>query len=60
EVGPLHRRFLDLFADAGRRTERVGDMVVRLGLRTVLELMELDPDPAVLDEPTHQLFIVWP
>ncbi|HEX2987543.1 MAG TPA: hypothetical protein VHS06_05165, partial [Chloroflexota bacterium] len=60
EVVQLHRRFLDLFADYGRRKERVGDMVVRLGLRTVLELMELDPDPAVLDEPTHQLFIVWP
>ncbi len=60
EIVQLHRRFLDLFADYGRRKERVGDMLVRLGLRTVLELMELEPDPAVLEEPTHQLFIVWP
>ena len=56
----LHKRFLDLYADNGRRKERVGDMVVRLGLRTVLELMELEPDPAILSEPTDKMFIVWP
>lgn len=60
EVVDLHRRFLDLYADYGRRKERVGDMVVRLGLRTVLELMELDPDPAILEDPTQKMFVVWP
>lgn len=60
EVVEIYKRFLDVYADYGRRKERVGDMVVRLGLRTVLELMELEPDPAVLEEPTHQLFVVWP
>jgi sulfite reductase alpha subunit len=60
EIVELHKRFLDLYADNGRRKERVGDMVVRLGLRTVLELMELEPDPAILSEPTDKMFIVWP
>ena len=60
EIVEIHKRFLDLYADYGRRKERVGDMVVRLGLRTVLELMGLEPDPAILDEPTQKMFIVWP
>lgn len=60
EVADLYRRFLDLYADYGRRKERVGDMLVRLGLRTVLELMELEPDPAVLEAPIDRMFVVWP
>jgi sulfite reductase alpha subunit len=60
EVVELYKRFLDLYADYGRRKERVGDMLVRLGLRAVLELMELEPDPAVLEEPAHRMFVVWP
>lgn len=60
EVVEIHKRFLDLYADYGRRKERVGDMLVRLGLRTVLELMDLDPDPAILQEPAHRMFVVWP
>ncbi len=60
EIVEVHKRFLDLYADYGRRKERVGDMLVRLGLRTVLELMDLEPDPAVLKEPAHRVFLVWP
>lgn len=60
EIVDLHKRFLDVYADNGRRKERVGDMIVRLGLRTALELMELEPDPAILNEPTDKMFIVWP
>lgn len=60
EIVEIHKRFLDLYADYGRRKERVGDMLVRLGLRTVLELMETEPDPAVLEEPAHRMFVVWP
>lgn len=60
EIVDLCKRFLDVYADYGRRKERVGDMLVRLGLRTVLELMELEPDPAMLEEPTHRMFVVWP
>jgi sulfite reductase alpha subunit len=60
EILDIYRRFLDLYADHGRRKERVGDMVVRLGLRTVLELMDLEPDPAILEEPTTKMFVVWP
>ncbi len=60
EILDVYRRFLDLYADHGRRKERVGDMLVRMGLRTVLELMELEPDPAVLEEPAQKMFVVWP
>ncbi len=60
EVVEIHKRFLDLYADYGRRKERVGDMLVRLGMRTVLELMELEPDATVLREPAHRMFVVWP
>jgi len=60
EVVEIYKRFLDLYADYGRRKERVGDMVVRLGLRTVLELMEMEADPAILEEPSQKMFVVWP
>ncbi|MHB1161434.1 MAG: hypothetical protein ACYC3V_14045 [Chloroflexota bacterium] len=60
DIIDLHKRFLDVYADYGRRKERVGDMLVRLGLRTVLELMDLEPDPALLEEPAHKMFVVWP
>jgi len=60
EILEIYKRFLDFYADHGRRKERVGDMLVRMGLKTVLELMELEPDPAILEEPAQKLFVVWP
>ena len=60
EILEVYRRFLDLYADHGRRKERVGDMIVRMGLKTVLELMELEPDPAILQDPAQKMFVVWP
>ena len=60
EIVEIHKRFLDVYADYGRRKERIGDMLVRLGLRTVLDLMELEPDPALLKEPAQRMFVVWP
>ncbi len=59
-VVDLYRRFLDIYADNGRRKERAGDMLVRLGLKTVLELMEMEPDPAILEAPAQRVAIVWP
>lgn len=58
EIVDLYQRFLDVYVDYGRRKERIGDMIVRLGLRTVLELMDIEPDPSILSEPTHKAFIV--
>jgi sulfite reductase alpha subunit len=58
EIVELYQRFLDVYVENGKRKERIGDMIVRLGLRTVYDLMEIDPDPAVLIEPTHKSFIV--
>lgn len=60
EVIDLYRRFLDVYADYGRRKERAGDMLVRLGLKTVLELMEIEPDPGILEAPAQRAAIVWP
>jgi dissimilatory sulfite reductase alpha subunit len=60
DILDLYRRFLDLYADRGRRKERVGDMLVRMGLKTVLELMDLEPNAAILEEPTSKMFLVWP
>jgi sulfite reductase alpha subunit len=43
----------------GRNRERIGELIQRLGMRSFLEAVELDPDPRMINTPRYNPYIFF-
>ena len=49
----------DWWDENGRNRERIGECIQRLGLRSFLEAVELDPDPRMVNTPRYNPYIFF-
>jgi sulfite reductase alpha subunit len=49
----------DWWMEEGKNRERLGELMKRQGLQRVLEVLERDPDPRMVQEPRTNPYIFW-
>ena len=59
EIKDLIEKLFEFWMEEGKNRERVGETMKRLGLAKILEIMELDPDPRMIQEPRTNPYIFW-
>ena len=59
ELKELLDKIWDWWDEHGRNRERIGELIQRLGLRSFLEAVELDPDPRMVKTPRYNPYIFF-
>ena len=49
----------DWWDEDGRNRERIGELIQRLGMRSLLEALGLDPDPRMVNTPRYNPYIFF-
>ena len=49
----------DWWMEEGKNRERMGELMKRQGLQRVIEVLGVDPDPRMVQEPRHNPYIFW-
>ncbi|MBI5141631.1 MAG: dissimilatory-type sulfite reductase subunit alpha [Nitrospirae bacterium] len=55
----LIRKMWEWWDEHGKNRERIGELIVRRGMREFLEFLELDPIPQMVFEPRRDPFYFW-
>jgi len=59
EIKDLTRKIWDWWSENGKNRERVGELILRRGMREFLEACELEPAPEMVKEPRNDPFFFW-
>jgi len=59
EIKDLTRKIWDWWSENGKNRERVGELIIRRGMREFLEICELEPIPEMVKEPRRDPFFFW-
>ncbi len=59
EIKNLIEKIFEFWMEEGKNRERVGETMKRLGLAKFLEVLELKPDPRMVQEPRTNPYIFW-
>jgi sulfite reductase alpha subunit len=49
----------DWWMEEGKNRERLGELMKRQGLQKLIEVLGVDPDPRMVQEPRHNPYIFW-
>jgi sulfite reductase alpha subunit len=49
----------DWWMEEGKNRERLGELMKRQGLQKMIEVLGVDPDPRMVQEPRHNPYIFW-
>jgi len=53
------RKSLEYWDEYGKNRERIGELIIRRGMREYLEYVGLQPDPRMVKEPRRDPFFFW-
>ncbi len=59
ELVAAYTRICDVYDDNGRKKERIGDMIQRIGMDKFLELCGVEPSPMNFTSPRRNTFYHW-
>jgi len=59
DLKDLIRKMWEWWDEHGKNRERIGELIVRRGMREFLEFLELDPIPQMVFEPRRDPFYFW-
>jgi len=59
EIKDLIEKIFEFWMEEGKNRERIGETMKRLGLAKFLEVLELKPDPRMIQEPRTNPYIFW-
>ncbi|MDY6862232.1 MAG: dissimilatory-type sulfite reductase subunit alpha [Thermodesulfobacteriota bacterium] len=59
EIKDLIEKVFDWWAEEGRNRERLGELIQRVSWQEFLRVLELDPDPRMVQEPRSNPYIFW-
>ncbi len=59
ELKDLIEKVWDWWMEEGKNRERLGELIQRQTWQKFLEVVELDPDPRMVDEPRSNPYIFW-
>ncbi|MEW6615166.1 MAG: dissimilatory-type sulfite reductase subunit alpha [Thermodesulfobacteriota bacterium] len=59
ELKDLIEKVWDFWSEEGKNRERLGEMIQRVGFQKFLEVLEIEPDPRMIQEPRSNPYIFW-
>ncbi len=59
ELKELLEKVWDWWMEEGKNRERLGELIQRKSMQEFLRVIELDPDPRMVDEPRSNPYIFW-
>ncbi len=59
ELKDLVEKVWDWWMEEGKNRERLGELIQRKSMQEFLRVVELDPDPRMVDEPRSNPYIFW-
>jgi len=59
ELKQLIEKVWDWWMEEGKNRERLGELIQRKGFQEFLRVVEIDPDPRMVDEPRCNPYIFW-
>lgn len=59
ELKELIEKVWDWWMEEGKNRERLGELIQRKSMQEFLRVIELDPDPRMVDEPRSNPYIFW-
>ncbi len=59
ELKDLIEKVWDWWMEEGKNRERLGELIQRKSFQEFLKVMELEPDPRMVDEPRSNPYIFW-
>jgi dissimilatory sulfite reductase alpha subunit len=59
ELKDLIEKVWDWWMEEGKNRERLGELIQRKSMQEFLRVIELDPDPRMVDEPRSNPYIFW-
>jgi len=59
ELKELVEKVWDWWMEEGKNRERLGELIQRKSMQEFLRVIELEPDPRMVDEPRSNPYIFW-